>query len=349
VSYLLSLPAGVSRPAAVRQPAIAPPFDPSDPGGTTWTSLPLGYVVPTARTKAYWLGDLGGVTLPIAPPLVPGGNTTPATMTLSFLLPWYLQPQYGGTAQVDQILTAHAQRGYQNFHLARDNWLQAGLSDVQGVQLLQTLNSWGFYGSYWGISTTSGPNFGSWAQAAPYFLPTLHALQAAGAATCEQSILIVGEELNRCTSPTGLLDIVTNLSPLCQGSGIAMGLHFTSNYPAWPTAGQTSTQFWQDMLGLGVTYFCWQADQNDPAGTQAAHMYDSRRYCADAGGAAIIFVAFELMATAQLYGACTEQQGQLRSWECNCAPTGGYPNMPPVSGAGNGLVMPNGQPMMGGA
>src|ERR1700685_2139067 len=97
-------------------------------------------VIPPSPSKAFWRGDIGGVTLPssMVPPLVPGCNTTPMQMGMSFLLPYYTPPWQ------DRWLTAHAQRNYSHFHLARDTWQAAGLSDTAGVELMQYLQSWGF-------------------------------------------------------------------------------------------------------------------------------------------------------------------------------------------------------------
>ena len=144
------------RPAIIVQPVTAPPFDSNDPGGDVSTSLPPEQVIPPSPTIGWWRGDIGGVTLPDAPPMVPGGNSTPPTMTMSFLLPWYTQTQYGGTPQVDKILTAHAQRGYTHFHLDQTNWQAAGLSIPQAVDLFKYIQSWGFYTSYWGLGTSMG-------------------------------------------------------------------------------------------------------------------------------------------------------------------------------------------------
>lgn len=320
------------RPAGRPQPIFAPPFDPSDPGGITWTVLPPEYIIAPNPSKALWRGDFGGMTLAQTPPLVPGCNTTPPEMVMTFLLPEYERKWQ------DIILTEHAWRSYTHFHLAdRQN---GGITGQAFVELMQYVQSWGNYSSYWGMGTPDG-NFGSWADAQGLFMPTLNALQAAGAKTCENAILIVGEELNSCTSPAGLLDIVSHLAPICNGSGIDMWLHFTSNYPSWPIGGQSSVQFWEEMAGLGIKGLCWQGDPADGPGTMSAHMYDSRRYLASADGA-LRLVAFELLATHQLYGKASEADGRRYSWECNCAPQG-IASIPPVMGGGNGFgSYPNG-------
>lgn len=330
---------GRSRPPSVQQPPL-PPFDPSDPGGKVWGPYglpPEALPLPPNSTKTFFRGDAWGVTLPVSqtPPYVPGANTTPPNMVMSYFAPYYQRPVQ------DNILTAHCQRSYSHFHLDQWNWEQAGLSSSQAVQLMAYIQSWQYYTSFWGLSTSYGINWQSWAQAQSCLQPILSALQAAGSKVSGNTILLVGEELNSCTSPAGLLDIVTNLMPQCKDLGIDVWLHFTSNYASWPVSGQSQPEFWQSMVSLGVKGLCWQADQNQPAGTMGAEMYSARNELAGTGA---LLAAFELLASWQLNGKATELYTKLRSFEMLCCPQG-IPSIPAVSGYNNGGSMPDGTPL----
>jgi hypothetical protein len=320
------------RPAPVRQTPL-PPFDHDDPGGAVHTTLPPEQVIPSGPDRDWWRGDFGGVTLTDTPPFFPGANSAIPKMTMSFQLPYYDRHWQ------DVILTAHAERGYTHFHLDRFTWQQKGLSPTDAIALMASVQSWGFFTSYWGIGTLDG-HFTSWAQASGLYQPVLDALQAAGPSVSEKTILIVGEELNSCTSPEGLLDIVQHLAPQCRDLNIPLWLHFTSNYPAWPIGSQSKVDFWRVMLGLGVKGLCWQADPFDPAGTMGARMYDSRRYLADAGGGKL--AAFELRAFAQLQGRFDEDHGCLTGWEMLCATHVPGSHVPAVAGFANGARYPDG-------
>jgi hypothetical protein len=205
------------------------------------------------------------------------------------------------------------------------------------------IQSWGFFTSYWGIGTPDG-HFTSWAQARPLYQPTLDALIAAGPDVCKNTILIVGEELNTCTSPEGLLDIVQHLAPICHDHDIPMWLHFTSNYPGWPRPGESKVQFWQGMHALGVKGQCWQSNAYDLAGTMGGHMADSRLYLEHAS-LDMRLVAFETRATAQLTGQCDEAHGCLTGYELLCKVREPGSVAPAVSGFGNGGRRPDGNPL----
>ena len=321
------------RPSPVIQPGLGG-FDPDDSGGAVSRSCPPEQVIPPVPTKWFWRGDFGGVTLGVDPstvPLVPGGNTTPQNMVMSFLLPFYSRQWQ------DTILTENAWRNYSHIHLDRYNADQAGLSPSQFVDFMEYIQSWGFYTSYWGIGTKDG-NFNSWNDASSLFLPTLNVLASKPASVRENTILIVGEELNSCTSPDGLLDIVSNLVTI---AGVDLALHFTSRYPSWQVSGQTPIQFWQEMSGLGVKGLMYQAIPSDPAGTMMAAMWDARKIVAG-GDTSLKFVAFELCANEQLYGRRSEIDGCRLGLEATWATRTPGSNVPPVSGYGNGGRLING-------
>jgi hypothetical protein len=317
------------RPGGITQLSLGA-YDPNDPGGNVSTSLPPGRIIPANPTKGWFRGDFGGITTPSTPPWVDGANSTPANMWMSFFLPKYARQWQ------DYFLTANCYRSYSHFHL---DWYTAraiGMSATAFVQLLAYVQSWGFYTSFWGVSSLDG-NFSSWAQVQPFLQPLLDALKAAGTSVSEKCILLPCKEANGCTSPAGLLDIITNLMPQCAAMNIDVYHHFTSNYPAWPIGAQTDDQFWQQHLAHGVLGCCWQSNASDPAGTMMAHMWDTTDKVCAMGGK---LVAFEMCANAQLFGQRSELDGCRLGLEAVYA-LGQWG----VSGAANGLRNIDGSPV----
>jgi hypothetical protein len=333
------------RPAAVRH-APLPPFDVEDPGGRVHTVFPPDLVIPSAPDRDFWRGDIGGVMLAEAPPFVDGANTTPAEMTMSYLLPKYVQ---FGTAQIDAFLTAHAQRGYTHFHF--DLWQAdaAGIGDAQFLDLIEYVQSWGFYTSAW-LASSAYDRRGGWASVGPRVTAFLDALLARPQQTLDRFIALPGGELNNACSPEGSDAIIANVAARCNPVGIPVWLHFTANYPGYPSQALVAkrgdnidtalVEWWQQWVGK-VKGLCWQGDQNHPAGLMGAKMWDARRILGWADPS-LRLVAFELLATNQLYGRATEEDGCLRGYEMLCCPNApGYHN-PAVSGFGNGGRLPDG-------
>ncbi len=326
----------VTRPAPRLQPPFGP-FDVSNPGGDIHTTLPPEYVVPTTATRRLFVGNFAGVELHVDPadvPDVPGMNTTPRNRMMSFLLPWY------DRRWTDIQLTEHCWRSLSHFHLDHWNAMAAGLSDPQFVDLMAYVQSWGFYTSFWGLVGRGD----SWSQAKASLEPLVRDLVGRGPQVSSKAILLVGKELNTACSPDGLLDVVTNLMPICQDGDIDVWLHFTSNYPAWPRGGQSQTQFWADMGGLGVVGLCWQGDPADThgrVGLMGAHLWDARKVAAP-----LLVSAFESgVQTEQLYDRCDEDDGRRIDWELNCCPTDGH-GQPPVAGGMGGFCDPDGSPIL---
>ena len=97
-------------------------------------------------------------------------------------------------------------------------------------------------------------------------------------------------------------------------------------------------------------HLMWQADNNDSAGKQGAMQYYARMrvqlgwvgentYSNPAPNCRVI--PFELMATSQLFGQCTEEYGCLRSLEMMYTTTGN-PGISNVNEFGNGARYPDG-------
>lgn len=316
-----------------------PPFDADDPGGRVHTTPPPDLVIPVSYARNFWRGDLGGVMLPTAPPFVTGANTTPPEMTMSFLLPLYRR---FGLRVIDTFLTAHAERSYSHFHLDRWLWDAAGFSLQDAADLIDYLIAWGFYPSLW-LCGSLDDRRGGWPLLQPIVEPVLRMLTATSA-RAEKAIVLVGEELNNGCPPgaDGVDSIIRGVCAWTTPAGVPTWLHFTSNYADYPVNPRTDASavvWWQQWIGL-VQGLCWQADPSAPAGLMGAKLWDARRILARADPS-FLTVAFELRATEQLYGRCTEEQGCLTGLELlYCDNDGlGYPE---VAGFGNGARYPDG-------
>lgn len=336
---LLHASTGSRRPPVVRQRPL-PPFDVDATGqNAVHTTLPPEQRIPVGPDRDWWRGDAWSVTLDHDPPPITGAYSRPR-MIMSYLASRYPR------STLDEILTAHAERSYSHFHSDRYSWEWngdgTGLSPQQAADYLAYIQSWGFFTSYWGIGTPDG-YFTSWAAAQPLYQPTLDALKAAGSSVCAKTILIVGEELNSCTSPQGLQDIVQHLAPICQDLDIPLWLHFTANYPAWPTSGTIAAKidFWRVMQSLGVKGLCWQANAFEPTGVMGARMWDARSYMAQASPD-LKLCAFEARGSAILAGLGDEDQSCLTGYELLCCTRVPGSNAPAVAGSMSGLRYPDG-------
>lgn len=326
------------RPAAVKQPPL-PAFDPDDPGGNVATTLPPEQVIPPSPNIDWWRGDMFGVTLPppdimtVAEAEAIGANTTPVNMLMS----WFL-PKYSRAIQ-DRYLTAVCQRGYTHLVLSRpDDMSPTGIAAF--VQLAKYVQSWGLYVCYWGCFE-GDPHDQDW-DGLKYLLEPVYAQMITAKA---MDINILGKELNSWNQPgpNGLDSIIAGASLICAPAGVPIYLHFTQNVPAWQPPSMTPVAWWASLVGQ-VRGLCWQANPYDPAGTMAAHMWDSRKIL---GAASDTFrlVSFETRATAQLYGQCDEAHGALTDWENICAPNAPGYAVPAVAGFGNGGWYPDGTPI----
>src|ERR1035437_1955225 len=164
-----------------------PSWDATDGGGIVQTTPPANLQIPQGFTRDFWRGDIGGVMLPKTPRWVDGANSTPPEMTMSFLLPKYVQ---FGTPVIDMFLTAHAERNYSHFHLDRGTAITAlGLQGT--LDLIAYIQSWGFYTSFW-LCGTGDDRSGGWPMLQPMIEPFLQALIAKGLE--KKSFLLVGEK-----------------------------------------------------------------------------------------------------------------------------------------------------------
>ena len=327
------------------------PYDPDDPGGIVHTVLPpeaLPLWNPQVRNIDVWRGDFGGVTTPLTPPLVPGCNTTPPNMWMSFLLPLYAGlTMPDGSDCIDYYMSQYVARGYTHLLLSRPDLVGSSMDIPTFVALCQHLkNTYGVYIAYW-ASGSSDPRDQTWDTIQGLFVPWINALMTGNAV----DIVIVGEELNswNIPGPSGLDTIINGVCGLTNPANIPTYLHFTSNVPAWPASGSFS-DWWAQFLGTTAGYgklrgLCWQGNQNDPAGTMGAHLWDSRRIIGAAGGYAFIIPAFELLQTNQLYGRASETDGRRRGYEMCCCTRDGLANIPPVAGSMDGLSYGDGKIM----
>lgn len=322
----------VRRPPAVRQPPL-PPFDPNDAGGIVHTVPPPELVIPSGPDLMFMRADFNGVNLDRArwggdPPMMLGANTTPRTMLMSPMM--ILYPRFWQDAH----LTESAERGYSHYVISGDGWNLAengfDATPAAIVQWARYVKSWGFSVVYW--------------RGEPILSDLI--LQAlVDADVIDWSIpggevdrKIIAERYELILDDT--LDITAN--------GIPVGAHFTANYPdGFPR--DTFLTNWSKYDGR--VHLCWQADQNEPAGTQGARLYYARQRVnlGLVGGNGIPapnsrVYAFETQASAQLQGQCTEAYGCLRSLELLYT-TRNDDRIRPMSGYGNGCRYPNGDPL----
>jgi hypothetical protein len=206
----------------------------------------------------------------------------------------------------DKILAAHAERGYTHFHLSVDS----------SNDLFAYVQSLGFWTSYWDINANKLLSLGNLA---------------------EKSIIIIGNEVNSKMSPEVLLGVITNISKTAHAVGAKVGIHFTSNIPSWQPNSWTPFEWWNSLNGK-IDFLCWQGNQDDSAGKMGASLWDARVRVANNARV----VAFELLATNQLFGKATEEYGCLRGYEMLCCTRTLGSNIAAVSGFGNGARYPDG-------
>lgn len=282
----------------------------------------------------------GGVTMTSGPwnglfvPFLPGANSTPPTMIMTPMLVMYPRKVQ------DAVLTEHAWRNYS--HLIWDTlpWNAAANGFSLSPQAAQAwasyLKSWGFYSSVWmGIPSATDP---MWAA-----LVNSKGIDYA----------VIGEEVDGKFTAQQYGAMLNSLraGPL---GGIPCGTHLTSNFPD----GFPRDTFFDGTSMPGFDHYdgwldlCWQADQTQSAGTQGAMLYYARQRV-NLGGVGgngspapnSRVNVWEIMASAQLMGQCTEEYGCLRSLELLYCPADN-PAIRAISGGGNGLGRyPNGMPI----
>ena len=293
-----------TRPAPIPH-APLPPWDPNDSGGQVHTTQPPELVIPPHFADPLFLrADFNGVTLDATrwgghPPMLLGANSTPVDMLMTPML--ILYPRIWQ----DRCLTEHAERGYDDFVISGDGWnlVTNGLNPTPAaiVSWAQYVQSWGFRIVYW--------------RGAPMLDdPTLQALVDAHAINWS----IPGGEVDSKVTREQYDAVLQNTLSIV-ANGIPIGAHFTSNYPSgFPR--DTFLTNWSDYDGR--VHLCWQTDPNESAGTQAARLYYARQRVnlGLVGGNGqpapnSRVVAFETLATPQLYGRADEAYGNLRSLE----------------------------------
>ncbi len=332
-----------SRPAPIPHAAIAPPFDPGDSGGIVHTVLPPEQIIPPHFTDPTFMrADFNGVTLDMTRwtaqtlPFLNEANSTPLSMLMTPMLIMY--PRYWQ----DACLTEHAERGYDDFIISPEPWA----ADANGFAYnIGTILDWCRYVQSWGFRLViwrGDPHSGMDAM--------FHALFDTGLV----SFYIDGEEVDRQMSAPDYEASLQQMDAYV-GGRVPLGVHFTADggrqmgYPI----GFPRDTFLNDWSPYnGRVHLCQQLDVTAPAGLQGASMWEGRLIVncglTDAGrgpGAPDSrVIAFETMATAQLYGRCTEGYGNLRDWQLLCG-TRTDPRARPVSGFGNGCRYPDGTPI----
>jgi hypothetical protein len=265
-------------------------------------------------------------------------------MVMSYLLPYYQQPW------IDNILTAHAQRNFNVFHLDLWDALMAGLTYIQFVNLIEYVQSWGFKTSCW-LTSSSQDRRKGWESVKDELTKFFMYLTAS---VRDKFIALPGEELNNGCPPgsSGADSIIANTCGFLPD--VPVYLHFTSNYPGYPppppdgNIDAALVVWWQQWIGK-VQGLCWQGNQDNSAGLMGSKMYDARRILARSDSS-FKLVAFETLATNLLNGVYknpdgsyySEEEQALRGWEMLCCPMGDSNQM--IYGAA-GARYPNGNPI----
>ena len=332
---------GFKRPAPVKQSPL-PAFDASNPDGSgiVHTTPPPELIIPPHFTDPLFLrADFNGITLNLSRWGIPtpapgrtlydivGANSTPAAMIMSPMLPLYPRKLQ------DAWLTESAERAYDDVVIASEGWDFAtnGFSFTipTFVAWAKYVKSWGNRIVYWGNCEPDDP----------YML----ALLDAGLL----NFSIVGEEVNSKVDPPTLEAIIQN--HLGHLGTIPCGVHFTDN---WPLRAPLDTYLTNWAPYDGRLHLCWQANQKETAGTQGGSLYYARMrvnlgWQGDAdfepqfAAPNSRVILFEMQASDQLDGLCTEEYGCLRSLESLYC-TRLDPHILPLSGACNGLRYPDG-------
>lgn len=321
-------------PIQPTQHAPLPPFDHDDQYGQVHTVLPPEQVIPPRFTDPTWMrADFNGVTLDLnrwsaqALPFLAGANSTPLAMLMTPML--ILYPRYWQ----DACLTEHAERGYDDFIIAPGGWnMPENGFDPTPPKILEWaryVQSWGFRIVLWQVNPFAGLD------------AMFHTLVDAGVV----SFFIHGKEVDSVMSKEQYEASLQQMDAYI-GGRIPIGVHFTADadrqmgYPiGFPR--DTFLNSWAPYDGR--VHLCQQMSVDASAGKQGASMYYARLHIncgigdAAQGPAApnSRIIAFETMATAQLYGHCTEEYGCLRNWELLCG-TRHHDCARPVSGYGNG-------------
>lgn len=285
--------------------------------------------------------DFNGVTLDLnrwsAQPLpfLKGANSTPLAMLMTPMLVMY--PRHWQ----DACLTEHAERGYDDFVIAVDPWNAAengfAYSPASVLAWAQYLKSWGFRVVLWqGDRPPDQPS------------DTLKTLLDAGAV----NFYIHGKEVDSMMTSEQFEASLQAVDAYI-GGRIPIGAHFTADpnrHMGYPIGFPRDTFLNNWSLYDGRVHLMQQLDVDASAGLQGASMYYARLHVncgiGDAakgpGAQNSRVIAFETMATGQLYGRCTEDYGCLRDWELLCG-TRDNAKARPVGGFGNGGRYPDGR------
>ncbi len=310
--------------------APLPPWDQNDPQyGEVHTVQPPELIIPAGVDNLFMRADFNGVTLDANrwgghPPMLKGANSTPVDMLMTPMLSLYPR------VWQDACLTEHAERGYSHFIISTWNDAVNGVTITPAMlaDWARYVQSWGFKVVYWNGPLTLND-------------PKLQALVDANAIDW----CIPGEETDTHATAEQLEAVLDNVLAIT-ANGIPIGAHFTANYPeGFPR--DTMLTNWSKYDGK--VHLCWQADQTQSAGHQAAMLYYARLRVSlgQIGGDGTPapnsrIVAFETMASAQLQGACTEEYGNLRTLELLYETRTDARVRPMDGGFGNGCRQKNG-------
>lgn len=332
------------RPTPHPHVPIGPPFDPSDDYGQVHTDLPPEQIIPPHFTDPAWMrADFNGMTLDLTRwgtdlPFLSGANSTPLAMLMTPMLALYPRKWQ------DACLTEHAERGYDDFVIALPQPWNAeengrSLSTQDTIEWLSYVKSWGFRIVGWRSGRPPAQvedltkilldsNLLDW------FINGKEVDQQMIAEDFEESLRAIDTYIGG-RIPIGAHFSADPMPPNGRGMGYPIGFPRDTFMTSWAPYD-------------GRVHLMMQMCVDAPAGLQGANMYYARRRinCGMGDGAGpgapnSRIIAFETMATAQLYGQCDESYGCLRNWELLCGPRADTCALP-VSGFGNGGCYPSG-------
>lgn len=327
-----------ARPAPVQQSPL-PAWDASNPDGSgiVHTTPPSELQIPPPGDPSFMRGDFNGVTLDAGqwPDSyfqglnIRGANSTPYQMLMSPML--ILYPR----VVQDAYLTAAAERGYWDITTAPDGWNLAEngypMSEARYVAWNQYLQSWGFRVNGWRLTPTPDDTY-------------LRACLNAGAV----NFWCCGKEVDTQMPAEQYEAVLQNNVDMAAGA-IRVGAHFTDN---WPSGFPRDTFLTNWAPYDGKVDLCWQANQDDTAGTQGGRLYYARLrvykglqgdgvYHPEFAAPHSRIILWEMEATDELYGRDTEAYGCLRTLEALYCPSDD-PAIPMLFGFNNGCRLPDG-------
>lgn len=296
------------------------------------TTLPPNQVtLPGRWDSLWWRGNAWSVTIP-GLPWLPGLTSS---LHPERCLTWFFGHPLWKDWE-DQILYAHAIRGYTHFTLswpdARRFW---GATVQDFVATCAKVRSWGFDVHVMLGSKYDDPQDQTWDG---YWngavTPVMQAMTAAGVV----QHVCPAWEFNFFNIPGDVTQgIIDGVSGLAQPFGVHTWMHFSTEVTWWGAAGDDRFQWWARQVGklAGILY---QADGYWTMGDRQARFADTTNRVPEFMDGRLRFVQWEADGDRQFDGDYPdENESDMRSYIGICAPGAGA-----ISGFGGGCRLPDG-------